>query len=104
MIRQRTTHQRARNTRNPKHRPEHARVDRPSSQRHRLRDNENRPGEQPSTANTSHGSTHDQPDGVGRDAADERAKLEDEQRSQVHPFDREERVQLAEYQGQGTAR
>lgn len=104
MIRQRTTHQRARDTRNPKHRPEHARVDRPSSQRHRLRDDENGPREQPSTADTSHGATHDQPDGVGSDAADERAEFEDEQGSQVDPFDREERVQLAEHQGQGAAR
>ena len=65
------------------------------AQRHRHGDDQNRAAEDTSRADTRDGATDDEGRRVGRNAADEGADFEDEQRREVHPFDGVECVEFS---------
>ena len=104
MIRKRAAHQRSRHGRDAVHAADEAGVDGPLAQGHGVGDDEQSAREEARGAEAGDGAADDEGGRVGRDAADERAELEDEEGEQEDPLDAEEGVELAEEQLEGARR
>ncbi len=101
MIGEGSTHQRSSDGGYAVHGAYESRVDGPFDQRNRVRDDDERPGEDACGSQTGNGTANDESYRCWRSTTDYRADLEDKDSHQINPFDREEGVKFAEEQLEG---